>query len=159
MRAIRRVIATADQELDLVFIVELYSESLIFLKWLLEMDISDVLQISRNKTTKKENSITKENRQFLKRILWPDFLLYEHFKKKLEGQIQFHRGALSADLKAYREGMEFVSNNCSLQLQKRQGLRSSAPILSEESRKLQMCRDALSWYSGERYMSMKYKSN
>jgi hypothetical protein len=81
-------IAKIEEEFDLVLIVEHFEESLILMKDLLCWNMEDVVFLKQNERmqTAKSN-ITEKTRAILKDWLWADYVLYDHFHKKLFEQV------------------------------------------------------------------------
>ena len=82
---IKEKIKSLDNEFDLVLIAERFDESLLLLQNLLCWKISDMSYLKLNeRVAKSKTKMSFETRKILKNWLWADFLLYDHFKTKLD---------------------------------------------------------------------------
>jgi len=78
------------RHLDLTLILELWEESLILLKRRLHWEAEDLLQVKSNPTDSKGN-LKERNVRRLRRLLWPEYMAYEHFRRELLHEISTHR--------------------------------------------------------------------
>jgi len=157
--AVEEVISMADKKFDLVLILELWSESLIFFKQLLNLDLEDIIQPKLNFATEEKEELTKENQQFLRKALWPEYLLYNHFKKKMSDKISAHKEYLERELARYEKEMDFVNRNCQFGLTPKKG-HNAFDIFLKEDESYEFCKRFLNLgHKGvEEYMRAKYQS-
>jgi len=109
---IQHNIQTVSRHFDLVIIVELWDESMLMLKKLLDMDMEDIIQVPDHKTQYREE-ISSVSRKKLEELLWPEYLIYNFFKYKLMATIS-KEGKYVSDGKAYIESINRrIANECS----------------------------------------------
>ena len=87
---VAEMIQKIDSDFHLVLLVEQMEESLILLKELLCWDLIDIRYFKLNERSEetKKSQMTSNTRARLKKWLWADYELYEHFQKKLNQLIQ-----------------------------------------------------------------------
>ena len=72
-------------EFDLVMIAEQFDESMLLLQNQLCWDVADMTYLKLNERVPAAKSkMTDETRSVLRKWLWADYLVYDHFKNKLE---------------------------------------------------------------------------
>ena len=79
--AVENFIAEIDSKFDLVLITELFDESLILMKELFGWSLEEISYISQNR--RKSSYVEKMKpmtKVILRRWLWADVLLYDHFR-------------------------------------------------------------------------------
>ena len=86
---VKAKIDAADKEFDLVMIVEKFDASLVALQELLCWPTQDLTYLKLNeRITEKKTNITEDTRRLLRKWLWADYLLYDHFRDKFDRRIK-----------------------------------------------------------------------
>jgi len=67
-----------------------------------------------NFASEENEKLTQENRQLLRKALCPDFLLYNHFKKKMSDKIRAYTDHLEQELARYKKEMDFCLQHLSV---------------------------------------------
>ena len=111
---VRAFIAKADAEFDLVLITEKFDESLILMQELLGWDDDDVAYVSQNQRRSGfVNAMKPMTKAILSQWLWADYLLYEHFKDKLEKAIdKFGRVKMAEKVHLLRQKNDGLKAEC-----------------------------------------------
>jgi len=74
-----------NHEFDLVMIAEQFDESMLLLQNQLCWEVSDMTYLRLNERVPgAKTKMTEETRSVLRKWLWADYLVYDHFKNKLE---------------------------------------------------------------------------
>ena len=84
-RVVARKIAEMDAQFDLVMMVERFEESLVLLQDLLCWPKEDFAFLKQNERIRRSD-LTAEEREILRKWLWADHMLYEHFMKRLDAR-------------------------------------------------------------------------
>jgi len=155
---VEEVISMVDQKFDLVLIVELWTESLMFLKQLLNFDLEDVVQPKLNFASEEKEELSRENEAFLRNALWPDYLLYNHFLRKMKLEISKHKEYLEQEIAKYEREMNFVSSTCEFGFKGRNTFNAVNPFLKEAKNK-KLCQRFLpvTRHDVAKYMAKKYQ--
>ena len=83
-RYVRTYIKLLDRAFDLVMITEMFDESLIIMKRMLNMTTKDIIYIQKNKAYQKFSfQFTKTDHVLLERWLLADSMIYTHFRQKI----------------------------------------------------------------------------
>ena len=91
---VKQKIEELDKQMDLVLIVEDFENSLVILQDKLCWPMKDMTSLKLNERMgKKKSNITEETRSIMKKWLWADYMLYDHFKNKL----QMHKDEMGLD--------------------------------------------------------------
>ncbi len=86
-------IATFDEQFDLVLITERFEESMVMLQDLLCWPLEEFAFLRQNeRLAEGRSNMTEETRATLHQWLWADYLLYNHFKEKLERKLEDRKG-------------------------------------------------------------------
>jgi hypothetical protein len=95
-------------------IAEQMNESLILLRDLLNWDMMDIAFLNQNvRKSEIKSIITKETREILKKWLWADYLLYDHFSAKfVKAKEKFGIEKMSKSLKYLEELNQKVRESC-----------------------------------------------
>ena len=85
---VREKVHELNQEFDLVLIAEKFDESLVLLQDLLCWGTKDLTYLKLNeRIPSAKTKMTEDTRKLLKEWLWADYILYNHFKHKLQAKI------------------------------------------------------------------------
>ena len=103
-----------DAQFDLVMIAEKFDESLLLLQSLLCWKVQDITYLKLNeRVSKAKNRITDKTRSILKSWLWADYMLYDHFKKKMdETLIELYQRDLKSRLISFRAINKNIHSEC-----------------------------------------------
>jgi len=153
-KLIIKKIKEIDDKFDVVFIQEFMEESVILLKNLLNMSWEDVVQITLNKTDKKER-VKRKNREALKRLLWPEYMFYDFFYAKFKTEMRRHAKLLREDRRKLRKRQSKVDEECRLKFTP--FLRYSARLTHLEKNQPDFCVKALGDYDVISYMKNQTK--
>ena len=86
--AVKAKLEEVDKTFDLVMITERFPESLVLMKHLLCWQYSDLTSLKLNSFEVKSKSVVSDRaREALKHLLWPDYLLYDHFVDRFQEQL------------------------------------------------------------------------
>ena len=78
-----------ERKFHLIMVMERYFESMILMKDLLCWSDKDMISFKLNaKDVRKKSNVSQESREILKAVLWPDYLLYNHFSKLFDEKVQ-----------------------------------------------------------------------
>ncbi len=89
MKTVSQKIIDFDRQFDLVLITERFEESLALLGDLLCWPAKELTFLKQNERVEgKRSNVTAEARKALKQWLWADYLLYDHFVKRLEQRVE-----------------------------------------------------------------------
>ena len=87
--SVQKKIQELDKQFDLVLIAEHFDESLVLLDDILCWPQKDLTYLKQNeRTPEAKSNMTSRTRTLLKKWLWADYLLYDHFKEKLLKRFQ-----------------------------------------------------------------------
>ena len=96
-------------------IAEHFDESLILLQDLLCWDIKDLTYLKLNERIPSAKSkMTQQTRKLLKKWLWADYILYDHFKRKIQDKLKDYPD-LQARLTTLRDANDDVKADCVVQ--------------------------------------------
>ena len=112
---VAQMIHKIENEFHLVLIVEKMDESLILLKDLLCWNILDIRYFKLNERSEltKKSQMTAKTRARLKRWLWADYKLYNHFKKKLNQLIfDFGINEMKKQVRNLQDLNKQLTKNC-----------------------------------------------
>ena len=91
--AVKAKIEELDNRFHLVMITELFDESITMLRRELCWSFSDVGSLRLNSVQKgKKSNISSEAKSALKKLFWPDYMLYNHFLAKLKARLKSELG-------------------------------------------------------------------
>ncbi len=84
--AVEEKIRRLDRQFDLVMVAERFEESLVLLQDLLCWPTEELAFLRQNERLRRSN-VTAETRATLREWLWADYLLYDHFSRRLEERV------------------------------------------------------------------------
>ncbi|RWS05272.1 galactosylceramide sulfotransferase-like protein, partial [Dinothrombium tinctorium] len=112
IETVKKHIKKLDRVFDLVMVAEYMDESLILLKNLLCWEMDDIVALKVNARTKKQE-LSKEAKEQIKALNWPDLMLYVYFEKKLKLQImQFGEDAMKKEIVQLKKRVQFWYDFC-----------------------------------------------
>ncbi|KAK8381117.1 hypothetical protein O3P69_008174 [Scylla paramamosain] len=109
------MVMQADEQFGLVMVVERMEESLVLMADYLCWELSDVLVLDLNSLRSKfKKPLQQELKNILQKKLAPDYLIYRHFLKKFDQQVEaYGRGRMAAAVSRLREMMALLMDLCS----------------------------------------------
>ena len=109
---VTKKIKDLDQEFDLVMIVEKFDESLIALQEDICWPTEDLTSLKLNERIEgKKTKMTDETRKIMRKWLWADYLLYDHFREKFDERVK-KIDDLSSKLAALKKANQEVRDRC-----------------------------------------------
>lgn len=116
LAAVKRKVAELDKQFDLVLIAERFDESLLLLQSLLCWQVTDITYLKLNERKQSSKSvITLKTRYLLKQWLWADYVLYDHFKEKLDKRLsQISTEAFQSRINAFHATNKQLHSKCVL---------------------------------------------
>eukprot|EP00092_Neocalanus_flemingeri_P093291 GFUD01118556.1.p1 GENE.GFUD01118556.1~~GFUD01118556.1.p1 ORF type:complete len:232 (+),score=53.28 GFUD01118556.1:25-696(+) len=118
--AVERKIKQMDEDFDLVMITEDFDSSLVLLSDVLCWPLANMTSLKLNARKKSAiEELSPKSRKILKDWLWADYMLYEHFKEKLEQQKNvFGLKSLKDDIVKLKNLNDKVKAECVLKVVK-----------------------------------------
>jgi len=141
-----------NDKFDLILIQEFMQESLLLLRNMLALTWQDLVQISINKTKEKER-LSKKVYKMLQELLWPEYLLYNFFKKKFQNEMVKHENLLMQEKDILRRLQAKATEECEVTLRPSKWL--STYITKLKNNQSDFCIKALGRYNFQDYMFMK----
>lgn len=116
LAAVKRKVAELDKQFDLVLIAEKFDESLLLLQSLLCWKVTDVTYLKLNERKESAKStISLKTRYLLKQWLWADYVLYDHFREKLDKRLRLiSTEAFQSRINAFHAFNNQLHSNCVL---------------------------------------------
>nr|XP_006823445.1 PREDICTED: galactosylceramide sulfotransferase-like [Saccoglossus kowalevskii] len=102
-----------DKEFDLVLITEYFDESLVLLKHIFRWDFDDILYLSKNERTNRDD-ITDEFRYNIYQWSRADVLLYTYFNETLWRRIRQYGSQFENDLAHFRHRLQETREQCEI---------------------------------------------
>lgn len=119
---VNRTILALDKLLHFVMVLDYFDESLILLRDLLGMSTQDILYFKSNfrsptvtKLTDNAVQLNATTYKSVQRWLRADYLLYNHFKTKLEHMMKDHRSYLDKEIAKLKASQDVWMRHCVLQ--------------------------------------------
>lgn len=118
---VNRSLEQLDKQFDFVMITELFDESLVLLQdmmcWPPEAVAYLRLNTRSDQAKKQVNAATEATRATLKEWLWADFVLYDHFSRKLERRMEeYGIERLKDQVKELRRRNQVLKVRCKAEL-------------------------------------------
>merc|ERR1712223_496160 len=112
--AIKSKIEEIDSTFALVLLTEKFDESMILLKDLLCWDYRDMTSLKLNAhDSSSKSKLSTKARNILKKWMWADYMLYDHFKEKFEDEIlAFGSEKMKHELEILRHSNQEIQNQC-----------------------------------------------
>ena len=113
-QAILAKINEIDDTFDMILIADMFDESMVLLKDLLCWTYEEMTYLKLNSLKKEKKSfVSPEAREALKKWLWGDYLLYDHFKKKFKATLkEFGEDKLDQEKRILRTANDNVRSRC-----------------------------------------------
>ncbi|XP_064597709.1 galactose-3-O-sulfotransferase 2-like isoform X2 [Liolophura sinensis] len=111
--AIKKFLFQLDSEMDLVLVVEKFSESLVLLKRLMCWQLKDVLYITRNKNDQKDSvHFSADEMKYHRDFSLADNMLYDYFTNRLNEKLQAERNDFQEEVDLLKSMLPKVSSFC-----------------------------------------------
>ena len=134
---VTEMIRNIASDFHLVLIVEKMEESLILLKELLCWDLLDIryFRLNERSVEGKKSQMTAKTRAKLKKWLWADYELYNHFKEKLDLLIKdFGIDEMKKQVELLEASNEELRKNCHMiQHENNSDLKGTAFYMASDS--------------------------
>jgi len=111
---IRSKIEEIESTFELVLLTEQFDESMVLLKDLLCWDYRDMTSLKLNaQKASSKSKISTEARENLKKWMWGDYMLYDHFNEKFQQEIDaFGADKMKHELEILKHANEEIQNQC-----------------------------------------------
>lgn len=112
--AIEAKIVEIEQTFELVLITEEFDQSMVLLKNLLCWDYRDVTSLKLNaRKASSKSQLSSKAKSELKRWLWGDYVLYNHFRAKFEQKVDtFGRQRMQHEMEILRHANDQMKQTC-----------------------------------------------
>ncbi|XP_046354425.2 galactose-3-O-sulfotransferase 2-like [Haliotis rufescens] len=108
----KQYLTLLDSRFDLILDADLFPESIVLLKRKLNWSLKDILYIAQNKQKKKPVHLTKLVTSKAKDFLHLDYILYNHFSRRLREEIRNQDESFKDEVENLRRVQLYVARFC-----------------------------------------------
>lgn len=111
--AISKFLLRLDSEMDLVLVMEKFSESLVLLKRMMCWELKDVLYITRNRNDQKDSvQFSSDELKYHRNFSLADNMLYDYFTNRLNEKLGAQRNDFQEEVDVLNSMLQNVSSFC-----------------------------------------------